>query len=371
MRITMKDGTKKEIMTVWREADVVKMIDQRPLPFELKFVDLNTTEEIWHSIKDMYTRGAGAIGVTAGFGMAQVALQNADLPPDQLIAKLEEAKKYLDTARPTAVNLMHATKRTLEKGKDAQQRGDDSDGIVKAVVEEADEIFEEDQRAATKMAEYGGKLIQDGWSVLTHCNAGALAFSGLWGTATGPVRWAHQQGKNVFVFCDETRPRCQGARLTAWEMAQEGIDYAIIVDNANSHFIQRGKVDIVFVGSDRIAANGDVCNKIGTLGVALACKHYNVPFYVVAPRMTIDYEMENGMAIEIEERDQEEVTCMWGLDYEKEEKVKMRIAEINANAKNIAFDVTPAELVSGIITEFGILEPSKEGLAKIKDLPPV
>jgi len=370
MKITLEDGTKKEIMTVWRDGDVVKMIDQRPLPHELKFVDLTSREDVWSSIHDMYTRGAGAIGVTAGFGMAQVALKNADLPPEDLIEELKEAKQYLDTARPTAVNLMHATERTLEEGMEAAEK-DGSEAIVKAVVDEADEIFEEDQRAATKMAEHGGKLIEDGWSILTHCNAGALAFSGLWGTATGPIRWAHQHGKNVFVFCDETRPRCQGARLTAWEMDQEKIPYSIIVDNANSHFIQRGKVDIVFVGSDRIAANGDVCNKIGTLGIALACNHYDVPFYVVAPRMTIDYRMDNGMDIEIEERDEEEVTCMWGVDYETLEKKKLRIAHENANAKNIAFDVTPAELVTGIVTEFGVLDASREGLGKIKDLPPI
>jgi S-methyl-5-thioribose-1-phosphate isomerase len=365
----LKNGS--EVMTVWRDGDVVKMIDQRPLPFELKLVDLNSTEEVWTSIHDMYTRGAGAIGVTAGFGMAQVALKHSELPSEKLIQKLEEAKKYMDTARPTAVNLMHATKRTLERGREAAGKGGDTKDIIEAVVDEADEIFDEDQRAATKMAEYGGKLIEDGWSVLTHCNAGALAFSGLWGTATGPIRWAHQHGKNIFAFCDETRPRCQGARLTAWEMAQEGIPHAIIVDNANSHFIQRGEVDIVFVGSDRIAANGDVCNKIGTLGIALACNYYDVPFYCVAPRMTIDYEMDNGLDIEIEERDEEEVTCMWGLDYDREEKTKVRIAQKGAPAKNIAFDVTPAELVSGIITEFGVLEASRKGLAKIKDLDPI
>ncbi len=369
MKITKDDGSKEEVMTVWREGDVVKMIDQRPLPHKLEFVDLNNREDIWHSIHDMLTRGAGAIGVTAGFGMAQVALKNADLSPEGLIKELKDAKEYLDTARPTAVNLMHATERTLEKGLEGAEKGDSS-AIVKAVVDEADAICEEDQWAAGKMAEFGGELIEDGWSILTHCNAGALAFSGLWGTATGPIRWAHKHDKKVFVFCDETRPRCQGSRLTAWEMAQEKIPYAIIVDNANSHFIQRGKVDVVFVGSDRIAANGDVCNKIGTLGIALACHHYDVPFYVVAPRMTIDYRMDNGMDIEIEERDEEEVTCMWGVDYDTLEKKKLRIAQENANAKNIAFDVTPAELVTGIVTEYGVLDASREGLAKIKDLTP-
>lgn len=370
MKITQEDGTKKEVMTVWREGDVVKMIDQRPLPHKLEFVDLESKEDVWHSIHDMLTRGAGAIGVTAGFGMAQVALKNKELPSNELIQELKEAKEYLDTARPTAVNLMHATERTLERGIEAAEK-DGSEAIVEAVVDEADAIFEEDQKAAEKMAEYGGKLIQDGWSVLTHCNAGALAFSGLWGTATGPIRWAHRNGKEVFVFCDETRPRCQGARLTAWEMAEEKIPYSIIVDNANSHFIQRGEVDIVFVGSDRIAANGDVCNKIGTLGIALACDYYDVPFYVVAPRMTIDFQMDNGMDVPIEERDKEEVTCMWGVDYETLEKKKLRIAKEDANAKNVAFDVTPAELVTGIVTEYGVLEASREGLAEIKDLPSI
>ena len=220
---------------------------------------------------------------------------------------------------------------------------------------EADSIALEDLDASQKIGEYGSALLEDGFRALTHCNAGALAFLD-YGTALSPIRYAHNQGKKVFVWVDETRPRCQGARLTAWEMEQEGIPYALIVDNAAGSFMRRGEVDILITGADRIAANGDVVNKIGTYEKAVVAKENGIPFYVAAPRMTFDLECSNGEEVEIEERGPEEVRWMWGVD-EDGNRSKVLVSGKDYKVRNPAFDVTPAMYVTGFITEKGILKP--------------
>ncbi|UCH56701.1 MAG: S-methyl-5-thioribose-1-phosphate isomerase, partial [Candidatus Bathyarchaeota archaeon] len=252
------NGEEREIHTLWREGSRVRLIDQRVLPHKFEISTLENHMETAKAIKEMVLRGAGAIGVAGGYGMAQAALGAKNLPTEAFESHLKEAAETLRNTRPTAANLFHAIDRCLAVG----SLGPVSER-VKAVVAEADAIAQEDLEASVKIGEHGSELVEDGFRVLTHCNAGALAFLD-YGTALSPVRFAHQQGKRVFVFVDETRPRCQGSRLTAWELDQENIPYALIVDNAAGFFMRRGEVDMVIVGADRIAANGDVANKIGT-----------------------------------------------------------------------------------------------------------
>jgi S-methyl-5-thioribose-1-phosphate isomerase len=248
----------KEIRTLWREGQTIRLIDQRVLPHRFVITALENHEETVDAIKTMVMRGAGAIGVAGGYGMAQAAQEAKHLPPEEFVDYLRKAAERLRNTRPTAANLFHAIDRCMEAGKQGSvpER-------VKAIISEADAIAKEDLDASIKIGEYGNGLIEDGYRILTHCNAGALAFID-YGTALSPVRFAHEDGKDVFVFVNETRPRCQGARLTAWELEQEGIPYALIVDNAAGFFMRRGEVDMVITGADRIAANGDVANKIGT-----------------------------------------------------------------------------------------------------------
>jgi S-methyl-5-thioribose-1-phosphate isomerase len=266
---------------------------------------------------------------------------------------LKESAERLKKTRPTAVNLFHAIERCLS----IAYTGDTQERVDKILVE-ADAIAAEDLAASKEIGRIGAELIKDGYRILTHCNAGALAFIDE-GTALSPIRQAHSQGKRVFVWVDETRPRCQGSRLTAWEMDQEGIPYAIIVDNAAGLFMRRKMVDMVIVGADRIAANGDVANKIGTYEKAVLAKENGVPFYVAAPKMTFDLESKSGEEIEIENRDPEEVTMMWGVD-EKGNPTRIKIAKEGSEAKNPSFDITPAIYVNGFITEKGLLEPPFE-----------
>jgi len=282
--------------------------------------------------------------------MAQAALEAEELPPGDFDAYLEEAAERLRRTRPTAVNLFHAIDRCLKASASGPvpQR-------VRRIVSEADAVAEEDLAASRRIGEHGAALIGDGFRVLTHCNAGALAFID-YGTALSPIRFAHRRGKRVFIFIDVTRPRCQGARLTAWELQQEGVPYAVIVDNAAGYFLRRGDVDLVIVGADRIAANGDVANKIGTYEKAVIAHENDVPFYVAAPRMTFDLKCETGDGIEVEERGAEEVLGMWGVD-EDGKPSRILIAARGTPARNPAFDVTPAEYVTGFITERGILRP--------------
>jgi S-methyl-5-thioribose-1-phosphate isomerase len=351
-------GEQRDIRTLWREGSTIRLIDQRVLPHTFEITSLKDHRETAAAIKDMVMRGAGAIGVAAGYGMAQAALEAKDLSLDEFEAYFDAAAERLRKTRPTAANLFHAIERCLDtaKGVSVSER-------VEAIVVEADAIAEEDLAASKRMGEYGSSLIEDGARILTHCNAGALAFID-YGTALSPIRSAHKQGKRVHVYVDETRPRCQGARLTAWEMEQEGIPYSLIVDNAAGYFMRKGEVDLVIVGADRVAANGDVANKIGTYEKAVVAKENGIPFYVAAPRMTFDLKCEKGDDVEIEERDPDEVRRMWGVD-EKGNAMRILISEEKANVRNPAFDVTPSKYVTAFITEEGILEPPfKESIRK-------
>ena len=351
-------GEERDVRTLWREGSTIRLIDQRILPHTFETTSLKDHRETAAAIKDMVMRGAGAIGVAAGYGMAQAALEAKDLSLDEFEAYFDAATERLRKTRPTAANLFHAIERCL----DAAKRVSVSER-VESVIAEADAIAEEDLAASKSMGEYGSSLIEDGARILTHCNAGALAFID-YGTALSPIRSAHKQGKSVHVYVDETRPRCQGARLTAWEMEQEGIPYSLIVDNAAGYFMRKGEVDLVIVGADRVAANGDVANKIGTYEKAVIAKENGIPFYVAAPRMTFDLKCEEGDDVEIEERDHDEVRKMWGVD-EKGNAMRILISEEKANVRNPAFDVTPSKYVTAFITEEGILEPPfKESIRK-------
>ncbi len=344
------DGETRELYTLWREGDTVKMIDQRKLPHRFEIAGFGDHRATAAAIKDMVCRGAGAVGCAAGYAMAQAALEAKDEPLREFLAYMDEAAETVRGTRPTAVNLFHAVERCLEAC---------GEGSVMERVEnvlcEADEIAEDDLEASKRMGEIGAELITDGCRVLTHCNAGALAFID-YGTALSPVRVAHGQGKSVFVWVDETRPRCQGSRLTAWEMEQESIPYAIIVDNAAGYYMRRGDVDVVIVGADRVAANGDVANKIGTYEKAVVAKANGIPFYVAAPEMTFDLRTPTGDDIEIEERSPEEVTTMWGLA-DDGKHTRVLIPREGSSARNPAFDVTPAEYITGFITEKGLIKP--------------
>jgi len=349
------DGVENDYLAVWREGSVVKMVDQRKLPHSFEIIDLKDHKETAWAIKVMVTRGAGSIGCAAGFGMAQAALEAAELPEKEFMAYLNDAADTIRKTRPTAANLFKAVDKCLE----AADWGKVS-AKVENVVKAAEYILKDDINATEEIAKSGAKLIKDGFKILTHCNAGALAYIGL-GTALAPIRQAHRDGKDVFVWVDETRPRGQGARITAWELEQEGIPYALITDNAAGHYMQRGEVDMVIVGADRIAANGDTANKIGTYEKAVVAFENKIPFWVAAPGMTIDLQTKTGADIEIEERDPEEVTKMWGLN-DAGEPTTISIAAKGTKARNPAFDVTPAKFIDGFITEHGLIErPFIEG----------
>ena len=346
------DGKIREFRTVWMEKDgTVKMIDQRKLPHTFEIFESKSYLDTAWAIKEMVVRGAGAIGATAAFAVAQAALSINLNGFDEFIAKLEEAANVVRSTRPTAVNLFHAIDRVLFA---ARKCNNVEDAKVR-VFEEAQRIADEDVEACRKIGEYGSEFIEDGDVVLTHCNAGALAFVDF-GTALAPIRIAHYSGKKVVVFVDETRPRLQGARLTAWELKMEGIEHYVIADNAAGYFMKKGVIKKVIVGADRIAANGDVANKIGTYKLALAAKANGVPFYVAAPTSTFDLNCPSGDKIPIEERGEDEVIYVWGVT-DRGERVKVRIVPEDCKARNPAFDVTPNELISAIITEKGVLYP--------------
>ena len=326
---------------VWAQ-DRARLIDQTLLPTREVWVECTTPQEMARAIKSMQVRGAPAIGISAAYGMALAALQGAQLPADELKASLEEARQILAASRPTAVNLFWA----LEEMAKVWQRLDESAEIVPALVERALEIAREDEEMCRQIGAHGAQLVPAGSRILTHCNAGALA-TGDYGTALGVVRAAHAQGKVSLVWVDETRPFLQGARLTAWELLQEGIPARLICDNMAGHFMQRGQIDLAVVGADRITNKGDVANKIGTYTVATLCKAHQIPFYVAAPYSTIDTSLQDGSQIPIEERVAQELTVLNG----------QRLAPEGIEVANPAFDVTPSNLVTAIITERGVFYP--------------
>jgi methylthioribose-1-phosphate isomerase len=336
--------------TVFWEEDQLKMIDQRILPGRFEVLSFRDHKSVAGAITDMVVRGAPAIGAAAAFGLALAGYESASSSTSSLLADLRAASAALKSARPTAVNLAWAVDRVM--GVVAGVGGERSaDEVRRLVLEEAQRIADEDVEINKRMAEHGAKLINDGDTVVHHCNTGALATVD-WGTALGVIRTAHEQGKRVHVLVDETRPRLQGARLTAWELEQYGIPYEIIPDNTAGYFLKAGRVQKCFVGSDRTAANGDVANKIGTYMLALAAFDNGVPFYPVVPTSTIDLSLAHGDLIPIEERNPQEVL---GLEFMGE-----RVAPKNAKARNIAFDVTPNRLVTAIVTENGVVYPPFE-----------
>jgi len=348
MRVRVGDEV-KEFRTVWMESHIVKMIDQPKLPHKFEIYSSFDHKQTANAIKIMIVRGAPAIGATAGFGMAQACLEAPSTGFDDYV---EKAANILKNTRPTAYNLFYAIDRVLK----AIEKGDSVKEKRELAVKEANMIADEDVEKCKSIGVYGNSLIKDGDKILTHCNAGALATVD-YGTALAPIRTAHYGGKKIFVFADETRPRCQGARLTAWELLQEGIDHAVIVDNAAGYYMSNGEIDICIVGSDRTASNGDVANKIGTYEKAVVAKDNKIPFYVALPTSTIDMSIKSGKDIPIEEREEEEVTHMWG--FSQGELKKIRIANKGSPARNPAFDVTPRKYVTGLITEKGIIKPSE------------
>lgn len=313
--------------TVRYARGTVTLIDQTKLPTEETYVDLSTVEDVARAIETMIVRGAPAIGITAAYGMAVAAHTGV---------AFEEADARLRRTRPTAVNLFWALDRMKARW------GDDT----AAIEAEAQAIYDEEVAASEAMAKIGEEIIDDGATVLTHCNAGALATAEL-GTALAVIRGAHRIGKKIRVFADETRPVLQGARLTAWELMHDGIDVTVISDGAVAHMLATEQVDVAVTGADRIAANGDAANKIGTRGVACLFHHHGRPFYVAAPWSTVDMSLASGDLIEIEERSEDEVTTIRGV----------RVAPEGVKVRNPAFDVTPAKWISGIATERGLARP--------------
>ncbi len=351
----------REMRTVWWQEDTqgetVCMIDQTLLPEQVVYLTFTHEQQVAEAISTLKVRGAPAIGVTAAFGMA-LALYRLLHERGQALT-LEEAQEHLRTVgelfrstRPTAVNLQWAIERMLRRANQAISKQSSLPDLALTLRDEALAIADEDFEACLNMGRYGAELIRDGDTLLTHCNAGSLATAG-WGTALAPMYVAHRAGKDLNVFVDETRPVLQGSRLTAWELQQEGIPLTLITDNMAGYFMQQGAIKAVFVGADRIAANGDVANKIGTYSVAVLARAHSIPFYVVAPRSTIDLKLSSGEQIPIEQRNPEEVTKVRGVV----------IAPAGIRVANPAFDVTPNSYVTAIITEAGIARPPyKESL---------
>ena len=346
----------KSYKTIWFENNLVKIIDQTKLPHLFVIKDLKNVKDAINAIKMMEVRGAPLIGATAAYGLVLSLIEKNEL------SFLKKSSEELILSRPTAINLKWAVDRMMKK-----LSGVNDKDILKIALEEAKAITEEDEKFCKNIGLNGLKIIEDiankkkdTVNILTHCNAGWLATID-WGTATSPIYHAHQKGINVHVWVDETRPRNQGANLTSYELNEEGISNTIITDNAGGILMQRGQVDMCIVGTDRTLSNGDVCNKIGTYLKALSAKDNNVPFYVALPSSTIDWKIKNHKQIPIEERNSEELSHVEGVNENNEIK-KVRIYPQKSKSLNLAFDVTPAKLVTGLITEKGICEASEKGL---------
>lgn len=336
---------KRDTVAMDEAAGELVIIDQTRLPGETVLLRLSKAEEIYDAIYHLRVRGAPAIGVAAAIGLWAVCLRLPDGDREGFVTELRRAKTYLAGARPTAVNLAWALNRMERVALDHPESTVPE--LKTLLKEEARAIRDEDIQVCRRIGEYGLTLIGDGWGILTHCNAGQLATT-RYGTALAPIHLGRERGMNFRVFIDETRPLLQGARLSACELAADGVDTTLICDNMASSVMKRGWVQAVFVGCDRVAANGDTANKIGTSGVAILAKHYGIPFYVCAPTSTIDMACPDGGAIQIEERPGREVTEMW---YERP------MAPEGVKVYNPAFDVTEADLVTAFVTEYGVLRP--------------
>ncbi len=346
----------KSYKTIWFENNLVKIIDQTKLPHQFTIKELKNVKDAINAIKTMEVRGAPLIGATAAYGLVLSIIEKNDL------SILKKSSEELIASRPTAINLKWAVDRMMKK-----LTGVNDKDILKIALDEAKAIIEEDEKFCKNIGLNGLKIIEeisnkkkDTINILTHCNAGWLATID-WGTATSPIYHAHQKGIKVHVWVDETRPRNQGANLTSYELNEEGISNTVITDNAGGILMQRGQVDMCIVGTDRTLSNGDVCNKIGTYLKALSAKDNNVPFYVALPSSTIDWGIKDHKQIPIEERNSEELSHVEGVDKNNEIR-KVRIYPEKSKSLNLAFDVTPAKLVTGLITEKGICEASEKGL---------
>jgi len=355
------DGTHYRAIWIEKDPGVVKVIDQRVLPFEFRILELKSMTDAFDAIDHMVVRGAPLIGATAAFGLYLAAYRSDQ---QNWCEEVNAAAKKLISARPTAVNLKYAVDLLMENVVCSASR----ESMIKELFHLSIRFAEDEVIRCKKIGEHGVSLIKEIYTktarpvrILTHCNAGWLACID-YGTALAPIYLAHDQGIPVHVWVDETRPRNQGARLTAYELGKHGVPHTVIVDNAGGHLMQQGEVDLVLVGSDRTTRTGDVANKIGTYLKALAAKDNGIPFYVALPSTTIDFELADGRQIEIENRDAEEITHMEGLNQETRTSISLRILPEGSPAANPGFDVTPARLVTGLITEKGICEASEAGI---------
>ena len=337
-----------KIRTIQWIDTISRMVDQTKIPYEFVTIDITTGQDMFDAIQTMIVRGAPAIGIAGAHGVILFAqeLQKENLSREDFISKLLEKAEYLKTSRPTAVNLMWAIDRQIEVINDSSS---DIAGIIEELKQNGIKLENDDIAINKRIGDNGAEVVPKGATILTHCNAGALATVG-YGTALGVVRSAFAKDNTVQVFSDETRPRQQGSRITTFELMMDGIPVTMITDGMCSYFMKKGMIDMVVVGADRIAANGDTANKIGTYTVAIAAKYHNVPFYIAAPLSTIDTSIKSGDEIPIEERSHEEVTHINGK----------RVCAEGVNVINPGFDVTPHELITGIITEVGILRPDYE-----------
>jgi S-methyl-5-thioribose-1-phosphate isomerase len=362
MNVTVRGRTQRYRTVAFDSTrNAVLLIEQRLLPHDFRIVATEDFRETARAIKDMVVRGAGAIGATAAYGLAQGALAFRGRGLARFGQHIETVYATLKAARPTAVDPVNA----MNQVRAAMQAGETVEEQQALALAAAEEFAQEDVRHCEEIGQHGAKLIRAGMNVLTHCNAGWLAFVDI-GSATAPLYAAQAQGRRFHVFCDETRPRSQGATLTAWELAQQGISHQVIADNAAGHLMQRGRVDMVIVGSDRtLGRTGEVANKIGTYTKAVLAKRHGIPFYVAIPLSTIDWKLKSGFAIPIEERDGSEVLGAWGQlsadcgvrNAESSQRGYVRVANPGSTALNPGFDVTPPELITGIITPAGIFKP--------------
>jgi len=363
MNVTV-NGQAQHFRTVSFDAknNRVQLIEQRLLPHQFKIISTKDFHETARAITDMVVRGAGAIGATAAYGLAQGALAFRGADRKRFAARLSAIYRTLAEARPTAVdpvNALNDVRAAMKAGKTVAEQ-------QSLALAAAEEFANEDVQHCTAIGQHGAKLIRSGMNVLTHCNAGWLAFVD-YGSATAPLYTAQEQGQKFHVYCDETRPRSQGATLTAWELAQQNIPHHIIADNAAGHFMQRGEIDLIIVGSDRVLGRtGEVANKIGTYTKAVLAARHKIPFYVAIPLSTIDWNLRRGFDIPIEERHESEVLGAWGVAQSSKAFGKrngrrqyIQVANPTSKARNPGFDVTPAELVTGIITPLGIFKPDE------------